>query len=104
MKIELLYVDGCPGHAELREQLPDLIDAAGVEVTIEERRIDSESAARTERFPGSPTLRIDGRDVEPAADGREHYGLCCRLYPSGSRLVHRPEAMLITSALRERDS
>jgi hypothetical protein len=90
MKIELLYVDDCPGHAELREQLPRLIDAAGVEAKIEERRIDSGRAARDEHFLGSPTVRIDGHDVEPGAESREDYGLCCRLYASGlTRLVWR---------------
>jgi hypothetical protein len=90
MKIELLYVDDCPGHAELRQQLLRLLEAAGAEAQIEERRIDSEHAARAERFLGSPTVRIDGCDVEPGADSREDYGLCCRLYASGlTRLVWR---------------
>jgi hypothetical protein len=90
MKIELLYVDDCPGHAEVREQLPRLLEAAGAEARIEERRIDSEHAARAKRFLGSPTVRIDGHDVEPGAESREDYGLCCRLYASGlTRLVWR---------------
>ncbi|HEX9482513.1 MAG TPA: hypothetical protein VF927_10465 [Solirubrobacteraceae bacterium] len=90
MKIELLYVDDCPGHIELREQLPRLLEAAGVEAKIEERRIDSDCAAHEERFLGSPTVRIDGRDVEPGAESREDYGLCCRLYAIGlNRLVWR---------------
>ena len=90
MNIELLYVDDCPGHTELREQLPRLLEAAGVEAEIEERRIDSDRAAREERFLGSPTVRIDGHDVEPGAESREDYGLCCRLYGSDlTRLVWR---------------
>ena len=67
MKIELLYFDACPGHAELRERLPRLLEQAGVETTIHERRIDSDDAAIAERFLGSPTLRVDGRDVDPSA-------------------------------------
>jgi hypothetical protein len=54
-------------------------------VRIERRRIANEDAARRERFLGSPTVRVDGRDVEPGAAEREDFGLKCRLYqlPSG---------------------
>ena len=63
MRIELLYFDGCPDHAELRARVPRLLEQAGVDATIEEHRIDSEDSARRERFLGSPTLRVDGRDM-----------------------------------------
>jgi hypothetical protein len=96
MKIELLYFDDCPGHAELRERLPGLLGQAGVETTIQEQRINSEDAAIAERFLGSPTLRVDGRDVDPSAQQREDYGLRCCPYPSAEGLQRRPPDALIT--------
>jgi hypothetical protein len=78
MRIELLYFDGCPGHAELRDRLPQLLQQAGVDASIEEQRIDSEEDARRERFLGSPTLRVDGHDIDPTAEDRRDYGLRCR--------------------------
>jgi hypothetical protein len=51
------------------------------------RRIPDEAAAQRERFLGSPTVRVDGRDVEPGAEQRDDFGLKCRLYrlPTGLR-------------------
>ena len=41
--------------------------------------IDTDQAAARESFVGSPTIRIDGRDVQPPADD-EPVGLTCRVY------------------------
>jgi hypothetical protein len=57
-----------------------LAQEAGAEVVL--RRIDTPDAAAAERFLGSPTVRVDGRDVDPGADQRTDYGLKCRLYRS----------------------
>jgi len=100
MRIELLYFDGCPGHAELRDRLPRLLEQAGVDAKIEEHRIDSEDSARRERFLGSPTLRVDGHDIDPTAEDRHDYGLRCRLYPSDTGLQRTPPDAWITETLR----
>lgn len=78
--IELLYFDGCPNYEAFAPHLRRLLDEHGVESEVELRRIGSAVQAEAERFLGSPTLRIDGTDVEPGAEGREGFGLQCRLY------------------------
>lgn len=90
MRIELLYFDGCPGYQELRERLPRLLAQAGADAAIEEQPVDSEQMAIRECFLGSPTVRIDGRDVDRTADGRNDYGLRCRLYAADDRLLRVP--------------
>lgn len=100
MRIELLYFDGCPSHAELRDRLPRVLEQAGVEASIEEQLIDSEERARRERFLGSPTLRIDGHDIDPIAEDRHDYGLRCRLYLTEQGLQRTPPDARITEALR----
>jgi hypothetical protein len=87
MRIEVLYFDGCPNHEALLPHLAELLQTAEVPARISQRRIADEDAARRERFLGSPTVRIDGRDVEPGAEQRDDFGLKCRLYrvPSGLR-------------------
>jgi hypothetical protein len=52
----------------------------GVRAAIEPVRIASDQEADTQRFLGSPTLRVDGADVEPGADARADFGLKCRIY------------------------
>lgn len=87
MKIEVLYFDGCPSHEALLTRLPELMTQEGVEADIELKHIESVQEAERERFLGSPTLRIDGEDVDPTAAERTDFGLKCRLYatPDGLR-------------------
>jgi hypothetical protein len=78
-KVEFLWWEGCPsweqGLAELREEMAVVgLDPATVEV----REIDTEADAQREEFVGSPTIRVDGRDVQPTGD--EPAGLTCRIY------------------------
>jgi hypothetical protein len=80
--IELLYFDGCPSHAAFLPRLRELLAQAGVEEPVHQRRVESDEEAQRERFLGSPTLRVDGVDVEPGAGERTDYGMKCRLYRS----------------------
>src|SRR4051812_17781149 len=79
MRVEFLYWDGCPSHPqalrELRAVMSELhLDPDAVEV----RAVDTDAAADAERFTGSPTIRIDGDDVQDP--GAEPVGLTCRVY------------------------
>ncbi len=79
MRIEFLYWDGCPSHPEALALLQAVLAERGVEATVELREVLTDSEAETLRFPGSPTIRIEGRDIDaPGADGRP--ALTCRIY------------------------
>ena len=88
MRVELLYVDGCPSWKVADERLAEVLRALGrANVVVERRQVETPEQAAEERFIGSPTIRIDGTD--PFATGEEQVGLACRLYdtstgPSGS--------------------
>lgn len=100
MKVELLYFDGCPNYETLLPRLRRLLRDRGLDTDIELRRIETLEAAEAERFLGSPTVRMDGRDVEAGADERSDFGLKCRIYrsPAGTSPVPRDD--WIVSALR----
>lgn len=100
MKIELLYFDGCPNHEVLLPQLRSVLEREGVEEEIQLRRVESPDAAESERFLGSPTLRIDGDDVEPDANVRTDFGLKCRLYRSPEGMSGLPPEVWIVETLR----
>ena len=87
MTVELLYFDGCPNHEALLPHLEQLLLSAPTATQIALRKVPDDDAAQRERFLGSPTVRVDGRDVEPGAEAREDFGLKCRLYrtPGGLR-------------------
>jgi hypothetical protein len=100
MRIEVLYFDGCPNHEALLPRLREILARTGVCAEIDLRRIANDQAAQRERFLGSPTVRIDGRDIEPEAERRTDYGLKCRLYRASTGLSGQPEAELLQAALR----
>ncbi len=99
MRVEIFYFDGCPNHEALLARLPGLLESAGVEAQVELRRVESAEAAERERFLGSPTLRVNGRDVDPAAGTRTDFGLKCRLYATGAGLGGLPPDEWVLCAL-----
>ncbi|WP_319463465.1 hypothetical protein [Micromonospora sp. RTP1Z1] len=99
--IEILYFDGCPNHRGLEDRIRALLAEAGVEMPISLRRIDSDDQAAEERFLGSPTIRVNGVDVDPASDARDGYGLMCRVYATDDGLRGTPPDEWIVTALRQ---
>jgi hypothetical protein len=79
MRIEFLYWDGCPSHPEAEALLREVLHARGLNAEIDRREVTSQEEAESERFPGSPTIRVDGRDVDPAGAGARP-ALTCRIY------------------------
>jgi hypothetical protein len=72
--VELLIWEGCPSHPAALAELRAALDGRA-EVVV--RVIESEEAAVAERFPGSPTVRVDGADLFPIDDPPS---LSCRVY------------------------
>jgi hypothetical protein len=100
--VELLYFDDCPNYEALLPHLWQLLRAVGTDDEVQLRRIADEEAAQRERFMGSPTVRIDGRDVEPGASDRRDFGIKCRLYTTGDGLSGTPLDEWILNALGRR--
>ena len=60
--------------------LRDAMNEAGLDPhSVDVIEIETEADSERESFPGSPTIRIDGRDVQPPEEG-EPGGLTCRVY------------------------
>jgi hypothetical protein len=100
MRVELLFWDGCPSHpkalAELRAAMADAgLDPSNVAV----REVRTQDDADRERFVGSPTIRIDGVDLQPPRD--EPFGLTCRVYyRRDGRVSPTPDPADLRDALR----
>jgi hypothetical protein len=82
MVIEVLYVPGCPNHQAAIANLRSALHSAAIEALIREIAVTDDAMARQLKFPGSPTIRVDGRDVE--TNPHDSYGLACRLYSNGT--------------------
>ena len=100
MKIELLYFDGCPSHEAFLPRLRQLLAQTDVDTPVQQRRVESDAAAQRERFLGSPTLRVEGDDIDPGATERSDYGLKCRLYATEEGLRGEPPDEWVLSALQ----
>jgi hypothetical protein len=117
--IDFLYLDvevctWCKGTADsLDEALADVsavLSASGVEVLVNRIHVDSEEKAERLRFSSSPTIRVNGRDIQ--LDGKESLcdscgDLCgdevdCRIWLyQGKEYTSPPKAMIIDAILRE---
>lgn len=97
MQIVILYFDGCPNHLPTAQLVREVVQSLGLDATIREVEVrDAEDAARL-RFFGSPTVQVDGEDVDPAVRSRADYSFSCRMYGrSGS-----PPRALVEEALRK---
>lgn len=102
MKIELLYFEGCPGYQQLLPRLRELAAQAGIDQAIELTAIQTPEAAERARFLGSPTVRVDGKDIDPGAHERDDFGLKCRLYQTSAGLSGIPADEWILDALTDR--
>ena len=96
MRVEVLYFDGCPNHEALLPRLRDLVSSTGSDAHIDLVRVEDTDAAERERFLGSPSVRVDGEDIEPGAEQRTDFGLKCRLFatPDGLRGIPTDEWVL----------
>ena len=94
-RVEILYFDGCPNHEPARDLVEQVAAELGLQAQIELVEVPDADTATRLRFLGSPSVRVDGRDVEPGADERvkamlelaeslladntEHVAACCRI-------------------------
>jgi hypothetical protein len=97
--IEVLYVQDCP-HYQATLALVERVRAeVGIDTELRTTVIVDQAAADQARFPGSPTVRVDGRDVAPGSEPVTEYLVGCRLYRLEHRFAGQPEERWIRQAL-----
>jgi hypothetical protein len=101
MKIEVLYFDGCPNHTATVEAVRQALKSERRSAEIEEVEVRTPEDAEARGFLGSPTVRINGLDIQPEARTLKSYGFGCRTYVEGSARSGAPSASLIRRAVRE---
>jgi hypothetical protein len=99
-RVELLFWDGCPSHPQALEELRAAMAALGLDPDqVLVREVDTEQGADRERFVGSPTIRIDGADLQDP--GNEPAALSCRVYHRrDGRVSPVPDPADVRDALR----
>ena len=102
MRVELLYFNGCPTDQAAKEALQEVLGREGVEAEVELVAVNTDWEAQRLRFPGSPTIRVDGEDLFPVPE-RAEYALGCRMYATPEGLKGSPTAEMLRASLAERN-
>ena len=97
--MSFLYYEDCPSYDLALERLREVMDEEGIPGEVEVVKVETEEQARELRFVGSPTIRVDGQDIEPPSDPR--YALTCRAYRlADGRISPLPSKDKMQRALR----
>jgi hypothetical protein len=100
-KIEFLYWEECPSHPEARRRLQEVMAELGVDTVVDEIEVLTDEEARHLRFPGSPTIRVDGIDIDPNGALQMGTALTCRVYVlKDGRFSPVPSKEMIRRALK----
>ena len=100
LKIEFLFWEDCPSHPEAWARLQEALDEADVELPLERIEVLTEKEAERLRFPGSPTIRVGGVDVDPSGAAQMGTALTCRIYRlEDGRISPLPSKAMIRKAL-----
>jgi hypothetical protein len=100
-RVEILYFEGCPNHEPTRVLVERLAGELGIAPEIELVEVADPDAAVAVRFLGSPTVRVDGRDVEPGAEQRRDFARSCRIYRDERGVSEQPDERWVRDALKE---
>ena len=98
MEIEVLYFDGCATWRAAVVDLQEVLSELGLEEEVRLVSVESREEAERLRFLGSPTVRVNGKDVEPGipSDG---FGMECRLYWVDGKPTGSPPKLWIRDAI-----
>lgn len=100
--VEILYFDGCPNHEAAGAVVERVAAELQLEPAIELVEVPDAEAATRLRFLGSPTVRVDGQDVEPGAQERADFVFACRVYRTEDGFSGQPDEDWIREALTRR--
>jgi hypothetical protein len=99
-KIEFLFWQDCPSHPQARQRLQEVMAELGSEAPVECIEVLTDKDAGRLGFPGSPTIRIDGVDIDPDGAAQMGTALTCRIYHlEDGRISPLPSKEMIRRAL-----
>lgn len=99
MKIQLLYFSGCPSYKEGLENLKQALRELGLKEDFEMINIETDEMAKEYQFIGSPTIRINERDIDLRARGAQVTGFKgCRIYQTEKGILGAPTVEMIKKA------
>ena len=105
IKIDFLFWKECPSYPKAWEKLNQVLKAKGITPEIQQIEVRTDEEAQRYSFPGSPTIRINGVDIDPKGAKDQRLGLSCRIYwnDSGEAGPLPPEALIQRALEKAKD-
>src|SRR5215218_427932 len=99
VQVSFIYYEDCPSYDLALERLREVMDEEDIPGEVEVVEVETEEQARELRFVGSPTIRVNGQDIDPPSNSR--YALTCRAYRlADDRISPLPSKDMIRRAFR----
>jgi coenzyme F420-reducing hydrogenase gamma subunit len=86
IKIDIQYFNGCPNSSEMIHRVKEAIKGSEEKIEYDEVLVESNELAEKLKFRGSPTVLINGKDIE-GREEPESAALNCRVYENGLPIV-----------------
>ena len=100
MNVRFVYYEGCPSHEQALQRLRKIMRDEGIEPDVDIVKVETPEDAERLRFIGSPTILINGRDIDPPTE--QHFSLTCRAYRlEDGRISPLPPEQMIRRAIRD---
>ena len=96
MIIEFLYFDGCPSYKSALEYVKEIIKEDSLQTELKLINVESPDLAKEVGFQGSPSIRVDGKDLEGRNDG---FSYNCRIYTINGEMTGTPSKQFIRQKL-----
>lgn len=100
MKVEVLFFEGCPNHQPAVQRVRNVLADEGVCAEVVQIEVPDQATAESLSFLGSPSVRINGIDVEGTIAPKA-VGFSCRVYMQGSVREGVPPVEVIRCAVRK---
>jgi hypothetical protein len=101
VRVEILYFEGCPNADEAEMAASEAVRAEGLVADIVRVVVDDPESAVRLRFLGSPTVRVNGLDIEQSARAKSNFGMMCRVYECAGKRRGVPSVELARRAIQE---
>jgi len=103
MKVELLYINGCPNRDKALRMIQDILGELGVSdsAQVVKTLVATYGQAESLKFAGSPTIQVNDVDIEPDHERLTEFGLSCRLYKIRGVEQNLPDPKWLKDAMRK---
>jgi hypothetical protein len=96
----VFYTEACPFWKEVVKTIENILGELKIEASVERVKVSSENEAKRLKFSGSPTVRINGVDIDPMFKGTEG-AIGCRVYTYQGKIYEYPPKDMIAEAIKK---